>query len=322
MDHPAPSQLANVDSLENLYPMLDGLHINPGWHKPEPSLWGEPRKTFRPYHWRYTQAKAAIDAAGRLIDTKLAERRNLILFNPFPGNTYATARTIITAYQMVMPGEVARSHRHVANALRFVLDAEPGMYTVVEGQKLEMLPGDVLLTPNWCWHGHLSESKAPAYWLDFLDVPLVHLLEPMFFEPHPQEYEPIKGVARGSPMVFPWRESEARLAAAPDTPQFGHQIEFGHNGQPALDSLALHMMRLPKGRTTATLQTTANNVYAVFRGRGTSIVDGERFEWNRGDVFVAPCWRPHHHVVHDDAVLFRVTDTPLLERLRYLRTSA
>ena len=131
MGDPAPSLLANVDSLDNLYPMLDDININPGWHKPEPSLWAEPRKTFRPHHWRYTQARAAIDAAGRLIDTKLAERRNLILYNPIEGNTYATARTIITAYQMVMPGEIARSHRHVANALRFVLDAEPDRKSVV-----------------------------------------------------------------------------------------------------------------------------------------------------------------------------------------------
>ena len=319
MGDPAPSLLANVDSLDNLYPMLDDININPGWHKPEPSLWAEPRKTFRPHHWRYTQARAAIDAAGRLIDTKLAERRNLILYNPIEGNTYATARTIITAYQMVMPGEIARSHRHVANALRFVLDAEPGMYTVVNGEKLEMLPGDVLLTPNWCWHGHMSESEKPAYWLDFLDVPLVHLLEPMFFEPHPAEYEPITGRPAASPMVFPWHESEARLRQAPDTPQFGRTIELGN---PALDSLALHYMQLDAGRTTKTLQTTANNVYAVHRGSGSSIVDGKRFDWSRGDVFVAPGWRPHHHLAHEDTVLFRCTDTPLLERLRFLRTAA
>lgn len=319
MGDPAPALLANIDSLDHLYPLLDGIHINPGWHKPEPSLWPEPRKTFLPYHWRYSQAKAALAAAGRLIDTKLAERRNLICFNPVKGNTYATARTIITAYQMVMPGEIARSHRHVANALRFVLDSKPGMYTLVNGQKLQMLPGDVLLTPNWSWHGHLSESTEPAIWLDFLDVPLVHLLEPMFFEPHPEEYEPVQGTPKDSPMVFPWAESAARLANAPDTAQFGRTIELGN---PALDSLALHFMALDAGRTTQTLRTTANNVYAVHRGSGTTAIDGERFDWSRGDVFVAPGWRPHQHTAHEDAVLFRCTDTPLLERLRFLRTAA
>ena len=134
------------------------------------------------------QAKAALDSAGRLINTELAERRNLILVNAGAGNDYATASTLVSAYQMIMPGEHARSHRHSPNALRLIVDAEPGTYTVVDGVRLEMMPGDVLLTPNWCWHGHGNDSTANAYWIDFLDVPLVHLLEPMFFEGNPDEF--------------------------------------------------------------------------------------------------------------------------------------
>ena len=47
-----------------------------------PSLWPAPQKNFAPAHWKYEQARGALDAAGRLINTELAERRNLILFNP------------------------------------------------------------------------------------------------------------------------------------------------------------------------------------------------------------------------------------------------
>lgn len=318
MGHPAPAELANVATLDHLYPMMSDLNITCGWHRPTPSLWPEPKKNFVPFHWRYAQAKAALDAAGRLIDTSLAERRNLILFNPIDGSQYATARTIISAYQMVLPGEIARSHRHVPNALRFVLDAEPGMYTVVNGEALEMLPGDVLLTPNWCWHGHNNEGKAPAYWLDFLDVPLVQLLEPMFFEHYPKQYEPVHAKPQQSPFVFKWADSEKRLATAADTPQFGHQIELG---DPAMETLGLFLQRMPKGRTTQSLRTTANNVYAVFRGHGSTEVDGERFEWAKGDVIVAPGWRAHHHEVHEDAVLFRVTDAPVQQRLGILRVA-
>ena len=85
-------------------------------------------------------------------------------------------RTLVAAYQMIMPGEWARSHRHTPNALRLILDAEPGTYTEVDGVKIAMEPGDVLLTPNWSSHGHGNDSRACAYWLDFLDVPLVQLL--------------------------------------------------------------------------------------------------------------------------------------------------
>src|SRR5260370_25647918 len=89
---------------------------------------------------------------------------------------------LVAVYQMILPGEWARAHRHTPNALRLILDAEPGTYTQVDGVDIAMEPGDVLLTPNWSTHGHGNRGNASAYWLDFLDVPLVQLLEPMFFE--------------------------------------------------------------------------------------------------------------------------------------------
>src|SRR6201993_611369 len=182
MSNPTPQQLAQSGTLEELYSKLSPIRMGAGWAKPTPSLWAEPRKNFQPFVWSYAQAKGALDAAGRLINTALAERRNLILVNPAEGNTYGTTRTLVAAYQMIMPGEWARAHRHTPNALRLILDAEPGTYTEVDGVNIAMEPGDVLLTPNWSTHGHGNHSKACAYWLDFLDAPLVQLLEPMFFE--------------------------------------------------------------------------------------------------------------------------------------------
>ena len=48
-----------------------------------------------------------------------------------------------------------------------------------------MESGDIVLTPGWHWHGHGHDGQEQAYWFDGLDVPLTHLLEPMFFEDHP-----------------------------------------------------------------------------------------------------------------------------------------
>ena len=184
---PSREELAQSGTLEDLYGQLGHINIGPGWAKATPSLWPAPKKTFAPAHWKYEQARGALDAAGRLINTELAERRNLILFNPAADNGYGTVRTLVAAYQMIMPGEWAHAHRHTPNALRLILDSEPGTYTDVDGVKIAMEPGDVLLTPNWSSHGHGNDSRACAYWLDFLDVPLVQLLEPMFFEPAEEE---------------------------------------------------------------------------------------------------------------------------------------
>ena len=158
MTSPTPQQLAQSGTLEDLYKQLEPIRLGAGWAKPTPSLWAEPKKSFQPFVWSYAQAKGALDAAGRLINTELAERRNLIMQNP-AGGSYATSRTIVAAYQMIMPGEKARSHRHTPNALRLIIDAEPGAYTIVNGERLSMMPGDVVLTPNWCWHGHGNDSR-------------------------------------------------------------------------------------------------------------------------------------------------------------------
>ena len=235
-----PQTLRNAGSLEELYRSLATVDMGPGWNKKTPSLYPEPKKKFPAAIWHYTQAKAALDAAGRLINTELAERRNLILANAGAGSDYATSTTLVSAYQMIMPGEHARSHRHSPNALRLIVDAEPGTYTVVDGVRLEMMPGDVLLTPNWCWHGHGNDSKANGYWLDFLDVPLVHLLEPMFFEQNPDEYAPGKPPATGVADAFPvGRDEEApRRGAARSERLLRHADRIRQSG--ACDDGASH----------------------------------------------------------------------------------
>ena len=316
-----PDTLSQASNLEQLYGLLKPLNVGPGWAKPTPSLWPAPRQTMLPAHWSYAHAKGALQAAGRLINTELAERRNLILINPQDGNDYATVRTLVAAYQAIMPGEQARSHRHTPNALRLILDAEPGTYTVVDGVKLPMSEGDVLLTPNWAWHGHGNDSPAAAFWLDFLDVPLVQLLEPMFLEMHPEHFEHVTEVARASPMWFPWRDTIARLDAATKTPDgpYATQIELG---APAMGTIALHMMQLRPGTWTAPLQTTESIIYAVAQGSGVSRIDGQEFPWSRGDVLAAPAWRPHQHCAGTDAVLLRVSDTPVLDKLNLLRVAA
>ena len=228
--------LARSGTLEELYGKLAQVGIAPGWNKKVASLWPAPKKNFAPAHWTYQQARGALDAAGRLINTELAERRNLILFNPESGESYGTVRTMVSAYQMIMPGEWARAHRHTPNALRLIIDAEPGVYTDVNGVKLAMEPGDVLLTPNWCSHGHGNDSRASAYWLDFLDVPLVQLLEPMFFEPAEEDktHEAFADAppTKDSPFVFPLSETEKRLdAATPDpTGPFGYPCRTRQSG--------------------------------------------------------------------------------------------
>jgi gentisate 1,2-dioxygenase len=315
----AVADFTSVPSLDALHTALSTMHICPGWAKPEPSLWPKPQQHFLPALWHWEVCKTALDIAGRLVTTELAERRNLILHNPLPGNGYATATTMVAAYQMILPGEKARSHRHTPNALRLILEGE-GAFSVVDGERLDMRPGDVVLTPNWYWHGHGNDGDVPCYWLDGLDVPLVQTLGPMFFESYPTGFQEPEVCSTDSPLVFRWEKTQAALDRTMPDPEdfFGVRVQLG---SPALTTMGLYMQRLSAGTETRAYQTTANFIYCVLEGAGVTSIDGETLHWKRGDVVVVPTWRRQTHYVTTDATLFSMTDEPVLKACGWLRTA-
>jgi gentisate 1,2-dioxygenase len=307
--------------LELLHGELNDLRFVPGWNRPgNPPMWEAPASAFATHQWRYAEARQRLERAGDLVSPEFAERRNLILVNPTDGNRYPTSRTQVLAYQMIKPGERARTHRHAPHAGRLVLEADEGAYTVVDGVKLPMLPGDVLLTPGGMWHGHGHDGAAPAYWIDFLDVPLVHLLEPMFFEPYPGEWQAPTTETRQSPLLFPYEQTSALLdETAPDpTGCFGRRVDLG---SPALPTIGLAMHRFDAGTRTRPYRTTANHQYCAVEGEGSTWVEGVEFRWSKGDVVVVPCWREHWHESAAGGTVLSVTDEPLQRYCGYLRTS-
>jgi gentisate 1,2-dioxygenase len=320
---PTPGSLDITDpAIEALHADLARHQFVPGWHRPgNPPLWDFPKPAFQAASWSYQAAREALSRAGSAIGLEFAERRNLIMTNPMAGNRYPTVRTQVLAYQMLLPGERARTHRHSPHAGRLVIDSDEGAYTVVEGVQLPLSSGDVLLTPGWHWHGHAHAGNEPAYWLDFLDAPLVQLLDPMFFEPYPGDWQEPMTSTRRSPFLFPWEESRRRLDAAQPSPAgyYGRRIELGG---PALPTIGLFMHRLTPGVATRPLQTTANYQYCVVEGEGQSVIDGQEISWSRGDVFLAPCWSTQQHVSPAGATLFEITDEPLQRYCGYLRSSA
>ena len=254
------------------------------------------------------------------VNTELAERRNLILANPSPANSYATVRTLVAAYQMVKAGETARSHRHTANALRLVLDTAPGTYTVVDGRKIPMVRGDVLLTPNWCWHAHANESRADAYWMDILDVPTVHLLNPMFFEHHESGLEAISGTDPQSTFRFAFEDMVARLETAVEIEPGRREIALSKpDGSAAMATIGLRVTRLEAGARLTLQPTTASAVLAVIEGSGEAEASGQDFTCERGDAVACPAGLLTRFTAKTSCYLLRASDEPLMSALGWLR---
>jgi gentisate 1,2-dioxygenase len=306
----------SASDLDALYALLDRVQMKNGWAKPTPSIYPEPKKPFVPAHWRYADARAALHAAGRLVGTEWAERRNLIMANPVPGNDYATVRTLVGAYQMVKGGESARSHRHTPNAMRVVLEAAPNTFTIVDGKKIPMLPGDVLLTPNWHYHGHMNESAQDAYWIDVLDAPLVQFLGPMFFNVHPERLEPAVKIDSGSPMRFAYADYKPALLLADEIAPGVRTLELGPSALPTFDRVSVH---LKAGTEWSCQRSTVNQIFTVIEGRGESLIEGRRYAWSAGDMMVVPSWYLQEHVAHENAVLLRVSDEPVMRMLGWYR---
>ena len=313
--------MRDVATLDALYEEAARVGFTPGWvPRKKPILWAEPKSEFVPAHWRWQDAKAGLDAAGRLIDVSLAERRNLVMRNPAEGANFETTRTLVCAYQMILPGEQAPTHRHSSHALRVIIDGK-GSFSTVNGEKMPMENGDVVLTPGWCWHGHGHDGSAPAYWFDGLDVPLTHLLEPMFYQEHPDRHAKVERVVTDSPYRFT-RAAIARGldAAKPDAEGFhGPRIALA---APDMPPMALAMERLPAGTKTRRYRSTANSIFLVTEGAGESVIGGKRFAWQRGDTFVAPSWTRIEHRASADSALFTLTDEPLMRFCNYYRFEA
>jgi gentisate 1,2-dioxygenase len=293
------------------YTHLRELNLSPGWARPEPSMWAEPQPKFKPAVWRFADAKKALDASHNMVPADQTERRNLILVNPIEGNTYATTRHLVAAYQCVMPGDRARTHRHSAAALRLVLQGKEGVYTIVNGTRIDMLPGEVLLTPAWCWHGHANETGETGYWIDFLDIPFVQLSEAMFFEPYPQGGLEDVTSTGPTPMCIPAREA---LGSGNDA----KSVEIAKGIMP---TIALNLIRLPKGGKVDAPTATPNIIYAVASGKARIRAEGFDETLGVGDVAAMPCWHAHSIEGAENTVVLKVSDDPIFEKLGLARTA-
>ncbi|NQV57601.1 MAG: cupin domain-containing protein [Rhodospirillales bacterium] len=314
------AQYADIKDMDEFYDRIEHLNVVCGWRRDlDGGALGvsEPSSPYKTAHWKYAECKVALAVAAKLISAEEAGRRILNFRNPIEENKLGAARSLLHAYQLVMPGEKAPSHRHTAHALRVILDSKD-MYSVVNGEKTLMETGDVVLTPGGMWHSHEHNGDEPAYWIDGLDVPLVKLLQVQTFDLHPDGYEKVDKVVEVSPMRFSGDDIQKRLdgARADGDGYFGTRVQLE---APDIPPLALYIMRLEAGRTTRAFRTNANTSFAIMDGSGTSIIDGEEIHWSRGDIFVAPTWRWIEHRPSADTQMFSMTDEPLMRFAKYYR---
>ena len=335
------AQPAATDDREAFYKRIDKDSLTPLWEVLGSLVPPRPATPCLPALWRYAQVRPFLMEAGELITAREAERRVLILENPGLRGASSVTHTLYAGLQIILPGEVAPSHRHTQSALRFVIEGE-GAYTAVDGERTNMRPGDFIITPSWTFHDHGNPGDVPVVWLDGLDIPMVSFFDAGFAERYPEELQPVTkpegdalarfganllpieyaSASRTTPVfTYPYARSrealeQLRRHGAPH-PSHGIKMQYANpaTGGYPMPTIGAFLQMLPAGFDGKPYRSTDGTVYCAVEGSGRSQVGEKTFEWEAHDVFVVPSWCKVSHQTAGDAVLFSFSDRPVQKAL-------
>jgi gentisate 1,2-dioxygenase len=334
-----------MTDLESFERQLSAHHLAPLWKVLRHLTPREPTAAAVPALWRSASLREQILEAGHLITAEQAERRVLVLENPSLAGQSRITTSLYAGIQLILPGEVARRHRHTATALRLVLEGE-GAYTAVGEERVDMRRGDFLITPTWKFHEHGNAGDAPVIWLDGLDLPIINLLNAAFFEDGaeervpPQSLAPSDALARyGSGMLpvdyqpqgttplfcYPYERTREALEQmrrrGPWDEAYGLRLQFTDptTGTGPMPAMGAFMQLIPGGFASRAYRSTDGVVFAVLEGSGHVRFGDLSLEISPWDIFVVPgwCWYTLHAT--RDLVLFSFSDRPLQHHLRIWR---
>jgi gentisate 1,2-dioxygenase len=320
--------------------------------KPLPHLWRW--REISPYLDRI----AEIARAAETPPTEFAERQQFLLTNPGLGGRLQVSATMRCAVSIYNPGDIAPVHIHTPNASRTIL-SRAGGYTVIEGERVEAERGDLILTPNGTWHDHGNDGENPVVWMDVLDFPLLEFLDCVWLDEaypaasggnartqavtRPRGYSQKlyghggiipgfvahrRGFGREVTPMFRYRGRDIRAALdglreEASDPYEGITVAFVNpaTGMPLFPTLGYSAQLLRAGEATRWKRETASTLYLVIAGRGHTEIGRRRFEWAENDIFVVPgfLWRRHVNSPDAEAVLYAVSDRPLLDKIGQYR---
>lgn len=343
----------------NVTPEMEQFHkevssdaFEPLWIAAPNVMLSQPKSKAIPYVWKRETIERHLYKAADIIDfNNGGDRRVLMLINPGmrdlePYGWGATTQTLSACVQILLPGEEAPPHRHTQTAIRFIIKGK-GAYSAVDGEKVYMAEGDYVITPKRLWHEHEHEGTEPMIWMDCLDTPLIYYLHGTFFESGPWKKQPITrvpsvdkykgGMVRPlsdhteNPAPLPVYQFESTSAALkglsehyePD-PVEGYVVEYINpsNGKSANENIGAWMQKLPPGFHGKAHRHVNSVIYHIKEGQGYTIIDGVRYDWEKGDFLVIPTWAYHEHVNTsdtEDAYLFSTNDIPIFERMELQR---
>jgi gentisate 1,2-dioxygenase len=315
-----------------------------GQMKAVPHLW----------RWRdigpYLDRIAEIARTSDVPPIAFADRQQFLLTNPGLGGRLQVSSVIRCAISIYIHGDVAPVHRHTPNASRTILSRKGG-YTTIEGERCVAERGDLVLTPHGTWHDHGNADGEPVIWADILDWPLLEYLDCIWLDDRfpgalsgnsraqavlhedgrtRRLYGGVgmvpsfSATTHGATPLLHYRGVDVAAALAAlrgetGDPYEGIRLRFVNptTGGSVFETLDYSAQLLRPGETTEWKRETASTLYCAISGGGMTEVAGQRLGWEQNDFFVVPnfLWRRHVNPGPGDAILYAVSDAPLLDKI-------
>ncbi len=342
MNAPHPTALQR----RQLYTEMAPFNLTPLWEVLHALVPQQPTSPCVPALWKYDEVRPFLMRAGQAITAEEAVRRVLILENPGLRGHSAVTQSLYAGLQLILPGEVAPSHRHTQSALRFIVEGS-GAYTAVDGERATMRPGDFIITPSWTYHDHGNDADEPVIWLDGLDIPIIRFFDAGFAQNDTARSQAVSraegtSLARyghnmapvrhespfgaTSPIFsYPYERSRDALERlerdAPVDPWDGVKLRYLNplTGGSPMPTMATYMQRLPSGFAGKPWRQTDGAVYSVVEGQGEAVIKSAtqtwRFAFSPRDHFVVPSWHTARLSSERGCVLFSYSDRPVHQAL-------
>jgi gentisate 1,2-dioxygenase len=294
------------------------------------------------------------------------------IVNPALTGSFSFYPAVTISLNVLLPGERTRPHRHNSSVINFGIQGSGT--SVIGGRRVEWNKFDTWTTPPWTVHQHLNDTGEVQVRLSYSNSGLLDLLGVHVFEetgdldpnrplgdPEAEREMSAGGESIGEDGAAVLTYEQLISPRPPYQPALHWPYPEIYSRLQALRALGQaykgRRLYLMYDRTTGRSQGTTSTFFAtitmrpagivdephrhtsaaanyIMGGKGWSIVGGQRYDWEEGDLMLtAPGWMNHGHAAHegDDVYELTIQDSPLqialgsllwVENLRDDRTEA
>jgi gentisate 1,2-dioxygenase len=314
---------------------------------------GRPVTEYRPLKPLIVKS-AEIDAEiERLCEGPFRGSRRTTIVHPALTGSRSLYPAVSVSINVLLPGERTNPHRHNSSVVNFPIRGRGT--SIVGGRTIEWGKYDTFSTPPWAIHQHVNDTDEVQVRLSYsnsglLDLMGVHVLEETpdldpnqpLGDPDKEREQSARGEVIGedgaalltyeqliSPdppyqaaLHWPWQELRSRLETLKSLGQEykGRRLFLMYDRatgrtQGTTSTFFATITVRPAGIIDVPHRHTSAAVNYIFTGKGWSIVGGDHYEWEAGDLMLtAPGWMIHGHASHEnveDVYELTIQDSPL-----------